>query len=217
MSDAQLRQLYARATAARTSLGRANCPAPEALEALARREGPEEQRLETLDHVMSCRECRPEFELFRAIEHTRRTETGATATRVRWRQPLYLTVGAALAASAALFAVLGPWSNRQGSRDPSAVMRGATNGLELTAPATDTTLAAAGATFMWRSVPDARRYTLEVLTPSGAVRARRETTDTIATIPVAELGTGDLRWSVRAQMDGGEVHSPTRRLTVRGP
>ncbi|HKN68583.1 MAG TPA: hypothetical protein VJW73_20000 [Gemmatimonadaceae bacterium] len=217
MSDEQLRQLYARATAARTGPGRAECPAPEVLEALARREGPEQQRLETLDHVMSCPDCRQEFELFRAIEHTRRAETGAAAAHARWRQPLYLTIGAALAASAALVVVLGPWSNRQGSRDPSAVMRGATNGLALAAPATDTTLTAGDAIFVWRSVPDARRYTLEVLTPSGAVRARRETSDTIAAIPAAELGTGDLRWGVRAEMDGGEVRSPTRRLRVRAP
>lgn len=215
MSDDKLRQLYARATTARTSPRRADCPVPEALEALAQRNGSEKQRLLTLDHVMSCADCRQEFELFRAIAHAGRTETGATVARVRWSRPLVFTVGAALAAGLALVAVLGPWSIRQSGREPSSAIRGTTE-ITLAAPAADTLVSAGRLTFVWRSVSDARRYTLDVLTPAGAVRASRETTDTTATIPAAELGAGDLRWSVRAQLDGGELHSPTRRLRV-GP
>lgn len=216
MNDDQLRQLYARATSARTSTHRSACPTPEALEALARREGSEQQRLETLDHVMACPDCREEFELFRAIEHTRRADTNVSTGRRHWRRPMMFTVGAALAAGVALVAVLGPWSSRQGKREPE-VMRGGAAGVELAAPASDATVSQGGITFIWRSVPDARRYTLEVLTPAGTVRARRETTDTTAAIPAAELGAGDLRWSVRAQLAGGEVSSLIRRLRVGSP
>ena len=216
MNDEQLRQLYARATSARTSPRRTSCPPPEALEALVHREGPEQQRLETLDHVMACPDCREEFELFRAIEHTRRADTNVTAGRLHWRRPMMFAIGAALAAGVALVAVLGPWSSRQGRREPD-VMRGATAGVELAVPAEDAIVSPAGLTFVWRSVPDARGYTLEVLTPAGAVRARRETTDTTAAIPAAELGAGDLRWSVRARLDGGDASSSTRRLRVSSP
>lgn len=216
MSDEQLRELYARAASARTNARRADCPASETLEALAQREGPEDQRLQTLDHVMACADCRQEFELFRAIAHAGRADAGATVRRMRWSRPVVFTLGAALAAGVALVAVLGPWSIRQGGRGPSTVMRGGPAELTLAAPAADTTIAPGGLTFVWRSVPDTRRYILEVLTPAGALRARRETTDTILAIPASELGSGELRWSVRAQLDGGELQSTTRRLRV-GP
>lgn len=214
MSEDKLRELYARATNARPNPRRADCPAPEALEALAKREGPEEQRLATLDHAMACADCRQELELLRAIEQAGRAETGASAAHTRWRRPIVLALGTALAAGAALVAVLGPWSARQ---NRAVVMRGAPTDVRLAAPAADTVLSASALTFVWRSVPDARRYTLEVLTPEGTVRARRETTDTSAAIPATELGVGDLRWTVRADMDGGELHSPTRRLRLSRP
>jgi len=216
MSDEQLRQLYARATSGRAEPRRAECPTPEALEALARREGFEEERLATLDHAMTCADCRQELELLRAIEQARRAETAAPTVRVRWGRPLVLALGTALAAAVAFVAVVRPWSARHG-REPAPVMRGAATDVRLTAPAADTVISAGGITFVWRSVPDARRYALEVLTPAGAVRARRETTDTSAAIAAAELGTGDLRWTVRAELDGGELHSPTRRLRVGSP
>jgi len=214
MSDEKLRELYARATSARPNPRRVDCPTPEALEALAKREGPEDQRLATLDHAMACADCRQELELLRAIEQAGRAEKGASAVHTRWRRPIVLALGTALAAGAALVAVLGPWSARQ---DSTVVMRGAATDVRLAAPAADTVVSAGGLTFSWRSVPDARRYTLEVLTSAGAVRARRETTDTSAAISAAELGTGDLRWTVRADMNGGELHSPTRRLRVSRP
>ena len=214
MSDEKLREAYARATSARPNSRRADCPTPEALEALAKRQGSEDQRLATLDHVMACADCRQELELLRAIEQAGRAETGASTKHMRWRRPFVLALGTALAAGAALVAVLGPWSARQ---NRTVVMRGAAPDVRLAAPANDTVVSPGGLTFVWRSVPDARRYTLEVLTPSGAVRARRETSDTTTAISAAELGAGDLRWTVRADMDGGELHSPTRRLRVSRP
>lgn len=218
MSDEKLRELYARATSAKPNLRRADCPTPEALEALAKREGSEDQRLATLDHAMACADCRHELELLRAIEQAGRAQTGASPVRARWRRPFVLAVGTALAAGLALVAVLGPWSARQSSREPTVVMRGAPTDVRLAAPAADTMVSAErGITFVWRAVPDARRYSLEVLTPGGAVRARRETTDTSVAISGAELGTGDLRWTVTAQVNGGELHSPTRRVRVGRP
>ena len=215
MTDDQLREVYARATAARKDPRRANCPAPEALAALAGRDGPEQQRLETLDHVMSCADCRQDFELLRAIEHGRRDETGAAVRRIHWRRPLSISLVTALAAGLAIVAVLNP--NLSMRRQSADVTRGTTGGAALLAPAADTivTVPSAGElAFVWRPMPGARRYTLEVLTADGAVRAVRETTDTTAVIPGSQLGAGDLRWAVRAQTDGGELRSTTRRLRV---
>lgn len=217
MSDEQLRQLYADATRARTTPRRAECPDTDALVALARREGPEPQRLQTLDHVMACADCRREFELFRAIQQAGRAETKPSTPHVYWKRPLVLTLGTALAAGLALVAVLQPWSTRRPGGETTSVMRGSAADVALAAPVADTLISSGALTFVWRSVPAVRRYTLEVLTPEGAVRALWETTDTTATIPASDLGAGDLRWRVRAQMDGGELRSATRRLRVGGP
>jgi len=215
MTDDHLRQAYARATALRNDPERANCPSPEALLELAGRDGSEERRLRTLDHVMACPDCRQEFELLRAIELGRRDQTSEAVRRIHWRRPLSISLVTALAAGLALVAVLKP--NLSLRRESSDVVRGTAAGAALVAPAADTivTVSSPGQlAFVWRPVTGARRYTLEVLTPEGSVRAMRETTDTTAVIPRSEIGAGELRWGVRSQMDGGELRSTTRRLTV---
>ena len=58
----------------------ASIPPPEAIAALVRREGPEEARLATLDHVMSCADCRRDFDLLRAVERAG-VESGAAGAR----------------------------------------------------------------------------------------------------------------------------------------
>ena len=76
MSDDRLRELYAIAQAGRSAGAGGEHPAPEAIAALVRREGPEEARLATLDHVMSCADCRRDFDLLRAVERAG-VESGA--------------------------------------------------------------------------------------------------------------------------------------------
>ena len=68
LEDKELRGLYDRMVEARAAGGRASCVSPERMLAVVRRAGSEEDRLSTLDHVMSCGECTREFELVRAIE-----------------------------------------------------------------------------------------------------------------------------------------------------
>ena len=209
LSDERLREIYARAVEARRDPARASCSSPDALLALVRREGSEESRLETLDHAMACPDCRRDFELLRAIEAGRRADADAGVRHIRWRRPIGVALVTALAATLALFAVLGPW---QRSRSPE-VYRGGSAEVGAISPAVD----ASGSgpfTFRWHRVPGARRYVLEVLTPGGSVRAARETTDTTATLAGRELAAGDYRWSVRAQLDGGEKRSAARRLRV---
>ena len=209
LTDERLREIYARAVEARRDPARASCPSPDALLALVRREGTEETRLATLDHAMSCPDCRRDFELLRAIEAGRRADADAGVRHIRWRRPLGVALATALAAALALFAVLGPW---QRSR-PGDVSRGGSAEVAVISPAADASTSAP-VTFTWHPVPGARSYVLEVLTPGGSVRASRETSDTAVTLAGPELGAGDYRWSVRARLDGGERRSVARRLRL---
>jgi hypothetical protein len=65
LTDARLRDLYARGL--HTPDERRGCPDADTMLALVRGEGAEEQRLATIDHVMSCEACSREFELLRAL------------------------------------------------------------------------------------------------------------------------------------------------------
>ena len=76
MSDDRLRDLYAIAVSGQSAGAAGEHPAPEVIAALVRREGPEEGRLATLDHVMSCADCRRDFDLLRAVERAG-VESGA--------------------------------------------------------------------------------------------------------------------------------------------
>ena len=67
MSDEGLRRSYDRILAIRLDPERVDCPAPEAIEAMVRREGAEADRLRLLDHVMGCAHCAEEFELLRSV------------------------------------------------------------------------------------------------------------------------------------------------------
>lgn len=207
LTDERLRELYARATAARRSADRAACPSPEALLALVRREGAEQGRLETLDHAMSCADCRGDLELLRAIESGRRRDAGDAVRSIRWRRPLGIGLAGLAAASIAMFALVA----RRGSEgDVTRDVR--EDAIRVVVPADDEFTS--HPTFLWHSVPGARGYTLEVLTPDGTVRASRQTSDTTAAL---SLATGEYRWWVRAEVAGGERRSTMRRLRVSRP
>src|SRR5215208_1442587 len=94
MSDTRLQELYARALDRRS--GGANCVTPEELLALVRSDGREEQRLRVLDHVMSCAECRREFELLRALTKAGESSAGRFQDRVQWKRLAPLAVAASL-------------------------------------------------------------------------------------------------------------------------
>lgn len=211
IGDARLREAYARAVAARGDASRAACPAPAALAGLARHEGAEDARIRLLDHVLTCPRCREEFELLRAIETAGGARPAAPARRT-WAP----YAAAALAASLLLAVLTDPIGRFSGAdRDP--VVRGADDVL-LVAPAADAVVRRTGPLrAAWRRVPDARRYTLELLTPDGTVVLRETTTDTAVALAASRLPRdGAYRWWVRAAMpDGAERQSPVRRLRIR--
>jgi hypothetical protein len=209
VSDERLRELYAAALAGRPP--DTAHPAPEALAALARREGPEAGRLATLDHVMSCAECRRDFDLVRSVEGAGAGSgvAGRGAARQRWFIP------AALAASLLLAVGLG----RQLLRTPADPTRGGrASGIVLVQPGADMP-AGQPLTFAWHPVAGASRYEFELLDGTGAVAASAATADTSATPASARaLPPGEYQWWVRALMaDSRTLRSPLRslRLTAR--
>jgi hypothetical protein len=215
MSDARLRQLYALGSANRAgAAATVEHASPEDILALVQRSLPEAQRLETLDHVMACAECRREFDLLRAVE----AAGGERTTQVRplpsaWRR----TVPYALAASLALVVGTEAWRRSDSARlGEEQVMRGDGSGVTVVSPGGEV---AAGEplTFAWRPVAGARRYDLEVLNADGNVVFSAETRDTVVTgaRPETILPGAEYRWWVRAVLDdGAQPRSEPRSFRV---
>ncbi len=209
MTEARLREIYSGVLAARSAkAGRAAaCPAPEAVLALVRREGAEGDRLATLDHVMSCAECRSEFDLLRSIEQAG-VDAGARARpgRRSWLVP------AALAASALLAVVIGRFA-LPAAPESEVVRSGADAGVTLLAPPVESP-AGSPILFAWHPIPGAGRYRLEVLTSGGEVALEAETWDTAITLQgAADLAPGDYSWWVGA-MSAGTARSALRPLRL---
>ena len=228
MKDERLQDLYARVlarstTATRAAHGRERCVTPEELLGLVRREGPEERRLQVLDHIMACDVCRGEFELLRSIEGAGSAVEAAEAApdiprigaRGGWRRLAPL----ALAASVLLAVGLSIGLQRSwfGSTDGSGVMRGAADEVTALAPAGEIR-PEAPITFAWRPVPGARRYGVEVLDLGGELEYADSTTDTVLVMrETGRLTPGaEYQWWVRASLDAGaQARSTPRRFRLR--
>jgi hypothetical protein len=208
VSDERLRELYATAVRSRTARTGGEHPAPEAIAALVRREGAEESRLATLDHVMSCAECRRDFDLLSAVERAG-LESGAvgrTGARRSWFMP------AALAAS--LLVAIGLGRTLMRTADDT-TRGGGGSAIVLLQPAAEA-VAGDSLIFAWRPVPGASRYELELLDAGGSVAASAQTADTTASpATVRALPPGEYRWWVRAATsDGRPLRSPLRALVL---
>jgi hypothetical protein len=193
VNDERLRAIYGGVMTSRARSGQSACPEPEAILALVRREGPEEIRLATLDHVMSCSDCRSEFDLLRSIELAG-GQAGAARPGRRWMAPL------ALAASVLLAVVVGRYTLPAPERD--VVRSGAEDRVTLLAPPPE---AAAGSPllFAWHPLAGASRYRLEVMNTAGEVVLEAETADTAILLQsAAGLEAGDYQWWVGATAPG---------------
>ena len=209
MSDDRLRELYATALAGRSAGAAGEHPAPELLTELVRREGSEEARLATLDHVMRCAECRREFDLLRSVERAG-VDSGAAGRaggRRAWLMP------AALAASVLLAVAVGRTVLRSGADDTT---RGDGNGAVMLVQPGREARAGEALTFAWRAVPGASRYELELLDAGGGMLASAATTDTTVSPAAARaLPPGDYRWWVRATTpDARSLRSALRPLRL---
>lgn len=202
MSDERLRDLYAAAMKAGVTQTGGSHPSPETIADLVNRTGVEAERLATLDHVMSCAECRRDFDLLRTVERV--AEGARRPARRSWVLPAALAAILLLAVGLRQ-TLLPPEDDITRGSEGSAVV--------LVAPGAES---AAGAplVFTWRKVPDATRYELEVLDAGGNVAASAATTDTSAAPEAAPgLAPGEYRWWVRATTaDARSVRSSLRPL-----
>lgn len=204
MSEERLRDAY-RGLIREPGPARDGCPSAESLEALVLRQGPETERMGTLDHVMSCAACRRELDLLRALEHTE-------PRAMPLARPLALAATVVLAIAAGL-----TW---RAMRPPTDPLRGTEPLVQLVSPAEGPLLLDPGPVeFVWRSVDGARGYTLEMMDAEDRVTVRREVGDTTVVLErEALMEGGALRWRVRAHLpSGGESPSPWRRLTPAAP
>lgn len=213
MNDERLRELYRTGldgSFGSTGAGAASCVSGEQLLDLVRREGTEQSRLATLDHVMACPACRHEFDLLRAVEQAG-IESGARP-RVRWQWHNLAPIG--LAASLLLAVGVAIGLNRPDESPDQ--LRGAAARVTLLAPAAQVA-ADEPITFAWRPVRHANRYVLELLEGSGGGAAvlSRETSDT-AVVLDPELFQPGARyaWWVRALTPAGELASPLQALRL---
>lgn len=234
MTIEQLREAYRTHAASRLAggEGRRACPAPEALEALARGPGRNGPDLAALDHVLSCPACTAEFDLLRAIVAAERGEasttsprsvalsasTAARAPRVTIRSS---TRQWAMAAALLLAAGLGGEAWRRSRAGDGAggapVVRSDAGDITVVAP-TAPASQAFGA-FTWRAVPGAGRYVVEALDTLGRVLLSRATSDTLLVPTVAERAAlaraGYFDWIVTAQRgDGNERRSALTRVQL---
>ncbi len=210
VSDERLREIYAGLMASRAGTRTEPCAEPEAILALVRREGAEEARLATLDHVMSCAECRAEFDLLGSIELAGAQTGVAERPGRRWLAP------AALAASVLLAVIVGRYA-LPGGYEREVVRSGADDRVTLLAPPDE---AAAGGPllFAWHPIPGASRYRLEVMTRDGEMVLEAETADTAILMPsAADLAPGEYQWWVAATAPGASPRSALRPLHLIAP
>lgn len=201
MTDDRLRSAY-QSLIRRPPAGRPGCPSPEELDALAARRGAEEARLATLNHAMSCAECRRELDLLRAVQRA--------APEVMWRPRVFALAATLLLSAGALLI----W--RAASNPVAGPLRGNASPVVLLEPAEGARLAAAPS-FAWRPTADAVGYRVEVLDAAGAVAATWTTTDTTLATPAGAITPADsaYRWRVVVELrTGGTISSGVRRLTV---
>jgi hypothetical protein len=214
MNDERLGELYRKGLAlgsAGSGPGTPSCVTPEQLLELVRREGSEQSRLATLDHVMACPSCRREFDLLRAVEQAG-VESGARQPRVRWQWQRIAPIG--LAASLLLALGVTIALNRAGERRD--IPRGAIAGVTLLAPGAQVA-ADEPVRFVWQPVRHANRYVLEVLERSGGKPVlSRETADTALVLAPTLLKPGaEYQWWVRAVTPAGELASQLRLVRLR--
>jgi hypothetical protein len=197
-----LGRLYRRRVDAR-NLPATGCVSPEALVALLEREGPEGERLATLEHVVSCPACHREYEWLAAVGQAATKAGGRTAGQAPWRRAPLALAASLVAAVAAGFLIRG---QMRGGGEP---VRGTTGDIVLAAPAAGVSPSDAPV-FSWHPIEEASGYVFEIQGADRGVIRSDTTPDTTLSLPAA-LPAGEYRWWVREVTDGTEPRSSAFR------
>ena len=203
----RLQKLYAGGVAGRA--GGEPHASPDAILAVVTREGSEEERLATLEHVMACAECHREYQWLTAVNEAgleAEGSTGAAPRRAWWR-------GAPMAMAASLLVAVGAGVVLSGVlRSGDDRERGASGDISLVGPG-DQVSANGPITFVWHAVPGVSRYVLEVQRADGSVAIADTTADTSLTLNDRSRLRPDsaYRWWVREATNGEEPRSSAFR------
>ena len=202
MSDERLREAFERGLPAGRDRPEMDDVAAERLRRLVEQEGSDEERLHTLDNLLSTVEGRRDLEIVWGAAR-------ASRARTTWRRAW---IGAA---AVMVLAVPVLWF---AMKDPPDVMRGESSPITLVAPLANPSREQASR-FVWRKFTDAERYTLVVVdASSGEEVYAAETRDTAVVLPdsVALVAGRSYLWWVQARTSLGEsVTAVTERLTIR--
>jgi len=205
VKDEELRELYAGEMGRRSSASRAGCVPEDLLLAVAKGDAPITKRPAVLDHVAQCPECRAEFELLRTVTGER--------PAARRRVPV-LALAASVAAVALGVAV---WQVTRAPEQRADVPRGVRGDIALVGPPGGVPVTMP-ILLVWRGVPDAARYDVELLDSRGGVVLAASTTDTTLSLPdTARLSAGrEYHWWVRAtRYDGTQLRSLAERFRLQ--
>jgi hypothetical protein len=184
MTHDRIAEAYEALVSARAPVTRDGCPPPEALMAVVTHEGPESDRLVTVNHAMGCAACRPELELLRSV---------ALASA---RPPIVLRLAPLASLVAAIVVAIGIGVGLQ--RRSTSVERGVAQATAISPVGTVTGTPA----FVWHRVPGAIDYRVIVATASGTPVRDTVTKDTILAPRAVEAGR-DYYWLVRARLSDG--------------
>jgi hypothetical protein len=207
MTDRKLRESYEHFLGGRRRASRDGCPSLEAIDGLAAREGPEGQRLATMDHVMACGACRGEFEQLRALRAAE--DRPAHVRRQLWK------------AAASVAVLLGAgllWRTRQ--QPAPEEYRGGAEAVVVVGPIGATPVQAPLA-FVWHAVPGVAAWRFELLeADGGAVLLSATSADTVLALPdsvLLEPGRAYAWWVQAVDSGGAQPRSAAVRFILRRP
>ena len=189
MNDEDLAMLYRRTLEPTAGRPEAHCPPLERLRAVAE-DGPGEgERLSVMDHVSRCLPCQRDLALL--------TQVVATRPRSRW----YRARPWMAAAATAVLALVGLRSF--GLRETS-VLRGERETTVITVSPAGTVTRGTVGSLVWRGVPGATRFEVEILTTEGELIFSDTVRDTVALVSPPITTVGEYRWRVTAVQADGE-------------
>jgi hypothetical protein len=208
LSDEKLRALYGALAADAPETPH---PDPEHLADAALGRGSPESRLATFDHALSCAACRRELDLLQTV-----AQAGANLRQQRFRTRLVLATAAVVVVGIGLSIARRGSPVAEEERGGAAGDDTGRRAIELVAPVGPV---APGATpsLVWRRVPGASSYKVEIVSDRAAVVVRSGTSDTMLVWPSLPRGQ-TYRWRVSAtQADGTVRRSPFTDLVVSPP
>lgn len=201
MKDEDLAFLYRR-TLVRSQAERGDdCPLPERLQAVAEGDADADERLAVMAHVAGCLPCQRDLGLL--------SQVAATRPRTRRKYPVqWLAAAATVLLAFVGIRALGP------DVPAPPILRGDPPALTTVSPVGTVTEAAAGS-LVWRAMPGATRFEVELLTPGGVLVYSGTVRDTVLPIPPGIAPSAPYRWRVTAvRADGTRTASAWVSFTI---